>query len=238
MGLFDGLFGAKETTQTTTALPPIKLGDYKEAKGARKSWWDTLQRWGSEPGYGAIAPNWNDIWENARGKVARYFGGGPEGPGLDAKVRANAARRGVADQAAGDALLQRSGFQQGNMLQDLAVKQATEEAQFGEQGRKTWLTSLMNLAHLKPSYMSGGTTTTGTSSGGEGWDLLGTLGGAAISGFTGELGGGMGMGSLAALLGDGGGGAGDTGIGDIFGSNEEDWAGVGDMSNLRDIFGL
>ena len=141
--------------QSTRYGEPFRLPDYQESEGARASWWDTLQKWGSQPGYGAIQPNWDDIWNNARGKVSRYFGGGPEGPGVNARVAANSAKRGVADQAAGDAMLQRSFFQEGNMLQDLAVQQAMKEAEIGEGGRKDWMSSLMGLAKLSPNYASG-----------------------------------------------------------------------------------
>lgn len=211
-----------------------QLPDYPEATGARENWWSTLQKWQTEPGYGSIQPDWNSIWENARGKVSRYFGGGPEGPGLDSKVKAGLARRGMSENPASDALLQRSGFQQGNLLQDLAVKQATEQAQLGEKGRTTWLSSLMQLAGLKPQFSNFGTTavTSMPSSGGEGAAATGGMIGAGL--FDNFLGGqdtgGGGLDGIMSLFGTGGA---DTDIGDLYADNSgQSWDSMfgGDMS--------
>lgn len=137
---------------STTHYDYTQLPDYEESTGARKNWWDTLQSWATQPGYGAIQPNWNDIWQNAQQKVQQYFMGGPEGPGAIATVKANLARRGQSENPAAEASIARLGMSQGNLLQDLAVQQATKEADISEKGRENWLTSLMQLAGLKPQY--------------------------------------------------------------------------------------
>ena len=191
--------------------------EYAESEGARKNWWDTLQKWQTEPGYGAIQPDWNSIWENARGKVSRYFGGGPEGPGLDSKVKAGLARRGMAENPASDALLQRSGFQQGNMLQDIAIDQATKEAALGEQGRQTWLSSMMQLAGLKPQMLNYGSSTTGSSTttqtpGAASMIMAGLGAASSYGGGMGGMGGMSDLDSISQLYGSGGV---DTGIGDL-----------------------
>ena len=209
------IFGGSDNgdKQTTTQNDYQMAPEYSEATGARASWWDTLQKWGSEPGYGAIQPNWNDIWSNASQKVQRYFNGGPEGPGVNAKIKSRSAARGVGDQAAGDAMLQRSGFQQGNMLQDIAVQQAMEEARLGEQGRNNWMTSLMGLAGQKPQMLNMGTTST-TEYAKPG--LLTGAGNAALS--SGGSGGIMDMlNPIMGMFGMGGqnGATEDTGIGDV-----------------------
>lgn len=163
MNMIGGIFGGggKQDSQTTNAaMPPIRLPDYAESEGARGKWWETLQSWGPQNGYGAIAPDWNSIWENARAKVQRHFMGGPEGPGAIAGVRSSLARRGMSENPASEAATSRLSMAHGNILSDMAVKQAIEEAQFGEKGRTTWLSSLQNLSGLKPSYMSGGTKQT------------------------------------------------------------------------------
>ncbi len=183
MSFFSDLFGGSKTKSSQTTKNDWQVApEYSEATGARASWWDALQKWGKQPGYGAIAPDWNSIWDNSRQKVQRYFGGGPEGPGLNATVKAGLARRGVSEQPAADSLMQRSGFQQGNQLQDMAVQQAIQEAQFGEKGRQDWIGQLMQLAGLKPQMLNAGSTSEGTqsTSGGEGWDLLGNIAGLGV----------------------------------------------------------
>lgn len=226
---FSDFFGGGDNeTQQVVQNDLRPAPEFPEAAGARATWADTLTRWGSQPGYGAIQPNWNDIWENARGKVSRYFGGGPEGPGVDAKVAANSAKRGVADQAAGDAMLQRSSFQQGNMLQDLAIKQAMEEANLSEGGRKDWMTSLMSLADQKPQMLNYGSTTDTTY---QPPSIAGKLGKAFVGSQNGT---GTGIPELDQIMqmfgGDGGQQySGDTGIGDMSGVSTGDEGDGGDM---------
>lgn len=197
MGWFDPgeLFGKEQTERKTEYEAPRIAPEYEEAKGARGRWWDTLNTWGSQPGYGAIQPNWSDLWENARGKVRRYFGGGPEGPGAVDRLRSDAARRGMGDNPATSRGIARLGMKEGQMLQDIAVEQAMKEAMLGEQGRTTWLSSLMSLAGLKPQLWDPGSTTIGTAGGGEGWDILGSAAGMGTA---------MAMGGAPAMASGGG----------------------------------
>lgn len=187
MGFFSDLFGggSKKTTNTVEYAPPRQLPDYKEAEEARGQWWQTLQDWAGQPGYGAIQPNWNDIWENARERLRRQYWGGPEGPGAAATVRANLARRGVSEQPAAESAIARLGMHEANALSDIAIKQAIAEATQGEQGRRAWLGSVQSLAGLKPQFqMNTGATTTKESEGEGGFmDFLGGFGGNAIGSF-------------------------------------------------------
>ena len=220
MGMFDfigDLFGGGGDSKQTTENDIRQLPDYAESTAARGTWLDTLQSWGPDNGYGAIAPNWDDLWNNAREKVQRYFSGGPEGPGVNAKIAANNARRGVSDQPAADVTRQRSGFQQGNMLMDMAVKQAMEKANLAESGRKTWLGSIQNLAGLKPSFQNYGSTTTKETKSNPVGDFMGGM--ADGSGGSGSFD----MNALLELAGMGGGG--DSGLGDVTGEEEDgfDW---------------
>ena len=232
MGMFDfigDLFGGGDNgdRQTVTENRFEMAPEFPEAAGARATWADTLSRWGSQPGYGAIQPNWNDIWENARGKVQRYFNGGPEGPGVNAKIASRSAARGVADQAAGDVMLQRSDFQQGNKLQEIAIQQAMEEARLGESGRQNWMTSLMSLAGQKPQMLNMGSTSDIS------YAKPGFLTGAGTAAMMPGGGGGI-MDMLNPIMqmfgmgGQSGPTQGDTGIGDVSGvssgdSEETDW---------------
>ena len=182
MSWLGDLFGGKKESTATQTNDIRQMPDYAEAEGARGKWWETLQSWAGQPGYGAIAPNWGDIWSNARGKLQRQYWGGPEGPGAVAKVRANAARRGVADQTAGDANIARLGMQEGNQIADMAIQQAMAEANLGEEGRTKWLSSLQNLAGLKPQFMNYGSTVTKTEKSNPISDLIGGFGSNMVSG--------------------------------------------------------
>lgn len=182
MSWFQDLFGGEKETTQTVQKDIRQMPDYAESEGARGKWWQTLQDWGGQPGYGAIAPNWGDIWNNARSKLTRQYWGGPEGPGAVAKVKSSAARRGVSDSPALQTTIGRMGMQEGNQLMDMAIQQAMAEANFGEQGRKTWMSSLQNLAGLKPQFMDFGGTSTSTEKTNPISDLIGGFGSNMMSG--------------------------------------------------------
>lgn len=131
-----------------------QLPDYPESEGAREMWWEKLQKWGTQPGYGAIAPDWGDMWERARGKVSRYYWGGPTSPGAIGKVKASAARRGVSESPALQTMTGRMAKEEGLALKDIASEQSLQEALFGERGRQNWMTQLMGLSSMKPSFIS------------------------------------------------------------------------------------
>ncbi len=208
----DMLFGGddEETTQKSTSTtvnqaPQWSMApEYAEASGARTTWSDMLKKWGSMPGYGAIAPDWGDIWNKYENKVNRYYwGGSEEGGGVAGKVRASAARRNVSQSPAMEAEIAKMGMAQGNQLAEMGTQMATKEAEFGEQGRNNWMSWLMSLAGQKPqvaSYSPGSTTsgTTTTTSPSEG--IIGPLLGMAGS----VIGGKQNMDWLTKLLGGGG----------------------------------
>ena len=144
----------------TENFEPRRLADYPETDTARGQWGSKLTEWGGQPGYGAISPNFADIWENVSKKVRQYYWGGPMEPGLVSKVKSNLAQRGMSEQPAAEDLIARMGAQEGQQLQDIAVQMAMEEANLAEKGRQKWLASTQDLANLKPSYWYPGEVTT------------------------------------------------------------------------------
>lgn len=125
--------------------------EYAENTGARELWWKKLQEWGQDPNYGAISPDWNNIWETVQNRVRQHYEGGPLKPGVKDRVRASLARRGMSENPASDYLLAQTDIEQGNTLSDIATQQGISQAEFGEKGRQTWLESLMSLEARKPS---------------------------------------------------------------------------------------
>lgn len=135
------------------APKPEQYAEFPEAEQARKTWFGKLQEWGKEPGYGAISPDWDDIWQRAQSKVSQYYWGGPGGqPGLAGKVRGSAARRGVSQSPALETELTRMGMQEASDIKGMATEQAVQEAKFGEAGRQNWFQSLMGLTGVRPRY--------------------------------------------------------------------------------------
>lgn len=159
MSFWDDVFGAtvKSSGEKTTtssaraeqAAPNYALApEYDETGKARKSWFDSVQAFGQMPGYGAIAPDWADIWEKSRKKVDQYYLGTATKGGAIDRVKASAARRGVSDSPALESQLGAMGVEAGGQIENLARDQAIAEAQFGEQGRQNWLQQIMALAGL------------------------------------------------------------------------------------------
>lgn len=162
---FDNMFGwgnnsdEDESNQTQWKEPTwYQTPDYTEASGARGQWWDTLQNWLKSGSYGANMPNFDAVYDNAKNRINQYYWGGPSGGGLIDKIRAGAARRGVAESPAVDVLTQRAGAEQANKLADVSANLDLTKANTVENARMNWLNSVMALSQLKPS----GTWSTGT----------------------------------------------------------------------------
>lgn len=125
--------------------------EYPEAEGARKNWWETLQKWGQDPNYGAISPDWENIWQTVQRQVREYYSGGPLTTGMRDKLKASVARRNMSDQPASDYLMMASYADEANKMKDIATEQGTLKAELAEKGRTDWLNSLQNLSQQKPS---------------------------------------------------------------------------------------
>lgn len=149
-----GLFGAKKARDQAKKNYAERGFDtapeYPEAEGSRKLLYERLQDFGGQPGYGAIAPDWADIWQSAKRKVNQYYWGSPTSPGVMSKVKASAARRGVSESPALQKSMLRAGVQEGQTISDMATEQATQKATFAEKGRRNWLNDLMQLSQQKP----------------------------------------------------------------------------------------
>jgi hypothetical protein len=152
MSWFSDLFKKKEEPV------PQQLEEFPEAKGARELWWSKLQEWGKQPGYGAISPEWDEIWNLAKNKLTQYYWGGTMDTGLAGKVKASAARRNVSQSPALENMLTAMGMQEAQDVSGLASTEAINKARFGETGRLNWLQSLMGITGQKPSYYTPAST--------------------------------------------------------------------------------
>ena len=175
-----GAFGGGGDDSISKDISYKELPGYEESDEAREAMSGKLQDWGGQEGYGAIAPNWDEIWESAKGKVGRYYWGDVGGTGLAGKVRAGAARRGVSESPAIDTLLTQMGQQEGQQLGDMATEQATQKLAFGEQGRQNWYSQMQNMANMKPAYASSGSITTGSGGDTSTSELMGNLGSSMV----------------------------------------------------------
>ena len=165
IGAGASIYGANKAGDNEWDPQYLQLPDYPESTGARQDWWSKLQDWGKSGTYGATDMNWDEIFNTAKGKLSRYYWGGVNDPGLAGKVRASAARRGASQSPALENQLTSMGQQESIDLNDLFSNLTTQKATYTESARNTWLQSMMNLAGMKPSYMTSSGTTSGYGAG-------------------------------------------------------------------------
>jgi len=162
---YDGwsdLFGGEDEEVTTAREETPKFfaaPEVPEAKSARENWWKILQDWGISGSYGASLPNFEDVYKNAAKHISEYYWGGPSGGGLIDKIRARAARQGVAESPAMDVLTGRMGVEQAGKLGDISSSLDLKKAKIIENARLNWIQSMTNLANMKPYGTWGGTST-------------------------------------------------------------------------------
>lgn len=177
IGAGASLLGGKEDEGEKVSTPTNifqQLPGYAESDAARGEWWKKLQEFGDQPGYGAIAPNWADVWSMAQQRVHDYFRGTATQPGALQRVKASAARRNVSDSPALQTNIAALGAEEGRQIGDLAKEQSLAESMFSEQGRQSWLQNLSSLTQQKPAFFNQGQST--EQQAGKG-DLISSLGG-------------------------------------------------------------
>ncbi len=184
MAFWDDWFGPEKTEQTSESKRDyVQLPDYAETSKAREQMSEKLDLWGGQEGYGGIAPNWDEIWGDSEKKLKQYYWGSATDPGVIGKMGADAAKKGQTDQPAYLRSLAKMGATESGDISSMAIKQAMEKATFAEKGRQNWMEEMNFMMGLKPNYQVGSTSGKQTSqtSGGEGWGMLESLGGAAVS---------------------------------------------------------
>lgn len=141
-----GDFGQKEVDNKFLQNP-----EYPHSQDARDLWWNKLQTWGNDPNYGAISPDWDNIWNTVQNRVKQYYEGGPLNPGVKDRLRSSLARRGMSENPASDYLMAQTDAQQSGELNDLATQQAMAKVNLANSGRETWLNSLQNFQAQRPA---------------------------------------------------------------------------------------
>jgi hypothetical protein len=125
--------------------------EYPEAVSAREKWWNEISGYDSSNGYGAIQPNWDDIWNKAKSRISQYYWGSPTAPGAMSRLGASAARRNMQDSPSLGVLTSRLATQEGSDIANMTTAQETQRANLAESARTTFLNSLASLSGRQPS---------------------------------------------------------------------------------------
>lgn len=125
--------------------------EYPHSQDARDLWWKKLEDWSSDPNYGAISPDWDNIWNMTQQKVKEYYRGGPLTPGAKGRLKSALARRNMSENPASDFLNAQIDAQEAQDLGSLAAQQSIAKNEFTERGRGAWLDSLEGFQAQKPA---------------------------------------------------------------------------------------
>lgn len=165
-----GLSAANKSKQGQS-INMTQYPEYPESEEARKKWWEVLQRWGSDSNYGAITPDWDNIWNLTQKKIKEYYQGSALAPGVKDRLKSSLARRNMSSSPAYDYLMMAADSDMGRKLEEAAVQEGIQKTNLAESGRQTWLNSLTDLSKQKPNF----NTTTSTTGGNSLLDILGSV---------------------------------------------------------------
>lgn len=146
-----GAINAANTGKEERNQDFLQNPEYPHSQDARDAWWNKLQTWGEDPNYGAISPDWNNIWQQTENRIKKYYQGGPLEPGVKDRLNSSIARRGMSDNPASDFLKARVDAQQAGDLNIADQNMNIAKNQFAESGRKTWLDSVNQFQLQKPT---------------------------------------------------------------------------------------
>lgn len=149
-------------------------------------WANQLSTMAGEPDYGAIQPDWSDIWNQTQQQVQNYFSGTATQPGVNDQINASFAQRGMSGDPAASYLQSASGANEAQDLGNLRAQQNIAQNQFGLEGQQQWLNSMNQ-------FQQAITPTTGNWSGAvvsptEGQQIASTVGNVASAGTTAAIG--------------------------------------------------
>lgn len=126
--------GKPNVSNVYTPGPDASIGESNA-----NTWGTQLQNMASEPDYGAIQPDWNDIWNQTQQQVQNYFSGTATQPGVNDQIDASFAQRGMSGDPAASFLQAQSGANEAQDLGNLSAQQNIAENQFGLQGQQNWM---------------------------------------------------------------------------------------------------
>lgn len=133
--------GGKPNIQDVyTPGPDAEIG-----QAGAQTWATQLQQMAGEPDYGAIQPDWSDIWNQTQQQVQNYFTGTATNPGINDQIDASFAQRGMNGDPAASFLESQSGANEAQDLGNLSAQENIAKNQFGLEGQQNWMTDMQNF---------------------------------------------------------------------------------------------
>lgn len=151
MGLFSSLTKPPSVNTTYTQGPTYAAG-----QTSTDDLLSSLTQEATEPNYGAISPDWNDIWNQTQQQVQDYFGGTATSPGVNDAIKSSFAQRGMGGDPAESFTLAGSNADEAQDLGNLSAQQNIAEQTFGQQAQQNWYTNMLNFQNQTANGPAGG----------------------------------------------------------------------------------
>lgn len=132
--------------------------NYQAGQTSTQDWLNQLTSDQNDPtgNFGAISPDWNDIWQQTQQQVSNYYNGTATSPGVNDQIKASFAQRGMSGDPAASYLTAASGANQASDLTNLAAQQNIAKQTFANEGKTQWLNSIASLQNQTANAPSGG----------------------------------------------------------------------------------
>lgn len=162
-GLIGSLGGAAISASSNGGKPNqsyeyFKGPDFQQGQTATNDWLNQLTQDQADPtgNFGAISPDWSDIWQQTQKQVQQYFNGTATNPGVNDQIKSSFAQRGMSADPAASFLSSMSGANEASMLNNLSAQQNIAKQQFANEGKTQWLNSIQNFQNQVANGPTGG----------------------------------------------------------------------------------
>lgn len=143
----------KPPTVNTTYTPGPT---YQAGQTATNEIGSALTQEQGQPDYGAIQPDWNDIWSQTQQQVQNYFNGTATSPGVNDQIDASFAQRGMSGDPAASFLQSQSDANEAQDLGNLSAQQNIAQQQFGQTAQQNWFSNALQFQNQTANGPAGG----------------------------------------------------------------------------------
>lgn len=143
-----GIYSASQNKGAPGIAQKYTPGPYAEqGKTAVNDWLGQLTKDQNDPNWGAISPDWNDIWQQTQQHVNNYYNGTATSPGVNDQIKASFAQRGMSGDPAASYLTAASGADQAQQLGNLEAQQNVAKQTFANTGKNNWMANIASFQH-------------------------------------------------------------------------------------------
>lgn len=154
-----GIYSATQNKGQPSVQDVFTKGpSFEQGQTATNDWLNQLTQDQNDPSgnFGAISPDWNDIWAQTQRQVQQYYNGTATSPGVNDQIKASFAQRGMSGDPAASYLTAASGANEAEQLNEASQAQNIAKQTFAQQGKQNWLNSIASLQNQTANSKSGG----------------------------------------------------------------------------------